>query len=81
MIRDYSIDFGKRSSKQNNYRQNELEYNLRIAQNKLANDQSSTNLNKVNSLQLEYDLYVNSIARGAQLRAKEKWIEEGEKKY
>ena len=79
-IRNFCIDFGKNLSCQTRNEQATLSQQLASLESQLANNPQNENI-KIEYLKVKQKLEILQVhrARGAQIRARLKWIEEGEK--
>jgi exonuclease III len=79
-IRDFTINYSKCKAKENQSRLCQLKVRLESAEKQLCADPTNEEvLKEVTQLQFTYDLQAVQGAKGAQTRARTKWIEEGER--
>lgn len=77
-VRDFSINFAKKSS-------NNIKSKIQNLEKKIDEIETlpseKINMKEKRDLESELDKLQNEIAKGAQIRSKERWINEGEKNY
>jgi exonuclease III len=79
-IREYSITYGKSKSMDNHNKLYRIKTQLEEVDKLLCDDPQNTDLQtKVTQLTLQYNLQSLHEAKGAQIRSRVKWIEQGEK--
>jgi hypothetical protein len=80
-IRRESISFAKKISRKNRAREKELKENLEKLEKELAETNTDDDNKKemYYNAKIEYEQFETSRTRGIMLRAKARWIEEGEK--
>jgi exonuclease III len=79
-IREFTINYSKCKAKDNQSKMCQLKYRLETAEKELCDDPNNEDkLREVTKTKFEYDLQALQYARGAQTRARVKWIEEGER--
>lgn len=75
-VRDFSINFAKKSSNNIKSKIQNLEKKIDEIETLLS---EKINMKEKRDLESELDKLQNEIAKGAQIRSKERWINEGEK--
>jgi exonuclease III len=79
-MRDFSINYGKSKAMDNRNKATQVREKLEEAEKQLCEHPHDAVLqNKVSQLLLQFDLHSIHEAKGAQTRARVKWIEEGER--
>ena len=79
VIKDKSKIYGQNIAKKRNKEKKTLEYSIQALSTQLGRKPLDTNLrDKLNALEFEYNLKCLNELKGAQIRSKIKWVEEGE---
>ena len=77
-IKDISIAYAKHKSAKRQDHLKQLRTRLEALQKNISNSPDDAELNEIKDTKLALDLYALNKAKGAQTRARIKWIEEGE---
>ena len=77
MIKSETITFCRKHAKEKRSETNNFEERLKLLNSK--NNVSANEENEIDTLKRKIDLLYEEKAKGAQIRAREKWLEQGEK--
>lgn len=78
-VRQFTIKYAKEKARKRRQELLQVEASLKQAEEMLATDPSETNHEKLADLKMKYDSLFNYLAKGAIIRSRATWYEQGEK--